>query len=95
MSLRLVEATDAKALAGAVAGQRFDAVVSCIASRNGFPQDAWRVDYQANLNLLNAARAAGIEATKPVCRALRRPKSSQARATPARAMNPTSCGVGT
>jgi divinyl chlorophyllide a 8-vinyl-reductase len=59
VSLRLVEATDAKALAAAVAGQRFDAVVSCIASRNGLPQDAWRVDYQANLNLLNAARATG------------------------------------
>jgi divinyl chlorophyllide a 8-vinyl-reductase len=41
-------------------GEVFDAVVSCIASRNGLPQDAWAVDYGANLTWLNAARAAGV-----------------------------------
>lgn len=42
-------------------GERFDAVVSCIASRNGLPQDAWAVDYGANLACLKAARAGGVE----------------------------------
>jgi len=40
-------------------GEVFDAVVSCIASRNGLPLDAWAVDYGANLACLKAARAAG------------------------------------
>jgi nucleoside-diphosphate-sugar epimerase len=33
--------------------------VSCIASRNGAPADAWRVDCDANRNLLDAARRGG------------------------------------
>jgi divinyl chlorophyllide a 8-vinyl-reductase len=41
-------------------GEHFDAVVSCIASRSGVPQDAWAVDHGANLALLRAALAAGI-----------------------------------
>ncbi len=40
--------------------ERFDAVVSCMASRTGAPQDAWAVDYQANLNVLEAAQRAGV-----------------------------------
>lgn len=39
---------------------RFDAVISCIASRTGVPGDAWAVDHRANLNLLDAAKEAGI-----------------------------------
>ncbi len=42
------------------AGDRFDTVVSCIASRTGTPKDAWRVDYEANLNVLTAAQQAGV-----------------------------------
>jgi divinyl chlorophyllide a 8-vinyl-reductase len=41
------------------AGERFDAVVSCMASRTGAPKDAWAVDHQAQLNALEAARRAG------------------------------------
>jgi len=41
-------------------GEHFDAVVSCIASRSGAPQDAWAVDHGANLALLRAAQGAGI-----------------------------------
>jgi divinyl chlorophyllide a 8-vinyl-reductase len=37
----------------------FDAVVSCLASRTGEPRDAWAIDHQANLNLLQQGRAAG------------------------------------
>lgn len=41
-------------------GETFDAVVSCIASRNGTPRDAWAVDYEAQLALLRAAQGAGV-----------------------------------
>jgi divinyl chlorophyllide a 8-vinyl-reductase len=36
------------------------AVVSCMASRNGRPQDAWAVDYAAHMAVLKAALAAGV-----------------------------------
>jgi divinyl chlorophyllide a 8-vinyl-reductase len=42
-------------------GERFDAVVSCMASRSGLPGDAWAVDYQAHLNVLEAAQKAGVK----------------------------------
>lgn len=38
----------------------FDAVVSCLASRTGTPSDAWAVDHDAHLDILNTAKAAGI-----------------------------------
>jgi divinyl chlorophyllide a 8-vinyl-reductase len=38
-----------------------ETVISCIASRSGSRKDARAVDYQANLNLLEAAEAAGVE----------------------------------
>jgi divinyl chlorophyllide a 8-vinyl-reductase len=41
-------------------GERFDAVVSCIASRSGTPRDAWAVDHDANLALLRAAQSAVV-----------------------------------
>lgn len=40
---------------------RFDAVVSCMASRTGSPQDAWRVDHQAHVCALKAAQVAGVK----------------------------------
>ena len=39
---------------------RFDAVISCLASRNGLPQDAQAVDYELNSAVLKDAQAAGI-----------------------------------
>uniref|UniRef100_UPI003B524088 NAD(P)H-binding protein n=1 Tax=Roseovarius indicus TaxID=540747 RepID=UPI003B524088 len=48
------------ALAQAIRGERFDAVVSCMASRTGAPEDAWAVDYAAHMEVLAAAQAAGI-----------------------------------
>ena len=42
------------------AGEEFDAVISCMASRTGTPEDAWAVDYEANLMALNAAQQAGV-----------------------------------
>ncbi len=37
---------------------RFDALISCLASRTGAPADAWVVDHGANLRALAAARVA-------------------------------------
>jgi len=53
------EVTDADSLAAATANLQADAVVSCIASRNGEPADAWQVDFDANRNLLRAAQRLG------------------------------------
>ena len=44
-----------------LSADRFDAVVSCIASRTGAPREAWVVDYEANMALLAAAQAANID----------------------------------
>lgn len=41
-------------------GEHFDALVSCLASRTGAPQDAWAIDHQAHLNALAAARQVGV-----------------------------------
>ncbi len=41
-------------------GERFDAIVSCLASRTGAPRDAWAIDHQAHVTALEAARAAGV-----------------------------------
>ena len=45
----------------AFASDAFDAVVSCMASRTGTPRDAWRVDHQAHLDVLQAAKEAGVQ----------------------------------
>ena len=58
--LRLADVMDAASLLrDAVCGEHFDAVVSCLASRTGAPQDAWAIDHQAQLHALEAARQAG------------------------------------
>ena len=60
-SVKLVDATDPVALArDGFAGERFDAVVSCMASRTGAPDDAWAIDYRAHGHLLRAAQQAGV-----------------------------------
>jgi divinyl chlorophyllide a 8-vinyl-reductase len=41
-------------------GERFDAVVSCLASRTGEPADAWAIDHRAQSRLLAAAKRAGV-----------------------------------
>jgi len=42
------------------AGERFDALVSCLASRTGAPRDAWAIDHRAHLDALTAAQEAGV-----------------------------------
>lgn len=41
----------------AFAGEPFDAVISCLASRSGLLEDAQAIDYRANSDILKAARA--------------------------------------
>ncbi len=41
-------------------GERFDALVSCLASRTGEPGDAWAIDHRAQLDALDAAKRAGV-----------------------------------
>lgn len=40
--------------------EAFDSVISCIASRTGVKQDAWAVEYDANLKLLRQAERIGV-----------------------------------
>jgi divinyl chlorophyllide a 8-vinyl-reductase len=39
--------------------KKIDAIVSCLASRSGVKKDAYKIDYQATLNCLDAGRAVG------------------------------------
>lgn len=48
------------AITKVIGDQRFDAVMSCLASRTGAPKDAWAIDHRANSIALQAARVAGI-----------------------------------
>jgi len=58
--VRSCEVTDAEDLRqSGLRDEHFDAAVSCLASRNGGVRDSWQVEYTANRNLLDAARAAG------------------------------------
>lgn len=42
-------------------GEHFDALISCMASRTGSPNDAWAIDHQAHLHALQAAQEAGVQ----------------------------------
>ncbi len=41
-------------------GEKFDVLVSCLASRTGTPKDAWAINYQAHVYALEAAKSAGV-----------------------------------
>jgi divinyl chlorophyllide a 8-vinyl-reductase len=58
---RAVDLADPAAVArDGLRGERFHAVVSCLASRNGAPADAWGIDHVAHRHALQAALAAGV-----------------------------------
>jgi divinyl chlorophyllide a 8-vinyl-reductase len=42
------------------AGERFDVLLSCLASRTGAPRDAWAIDHQAHVDALEQARRCGV-----------------------------------
>ena len=61
LSLRPCRLSDPESIAqDGLRGERFDAIVSCLASRTGEPEDAWAIDHQAHLNVLRLANKAGI-----------------------------------
>lgn len=41
-------------------GERFDVLVSCLASRTGVPEDAWAIDHRAHVAALTEAERAGV-----------------------------------
>lgn len=60
-TLRFGDVTDpASLMHDGFQGDRFDALVSCMASRTGTPRDAWAVDHKAHVEALGPARDAGI-----------------------------------
>ena len=59
--LRFGDVCDPDSLArDGFAGERFDALVSCLASRTGAPKDAWAIDHHAHVHALAAAQQAGV-----------------------------------
>jgi divinyl chlorophyllide a 8-vinyl-reductase len=60
--VRFGDVTDPASVADdAFRGERFDAVYSCLASRSGAPDDAWRIDHDANQHVLAQAKVTGVE----------------------------------
>jgi divinyl chlorophyllide a 8-vinyl-reductase len=60
-TVRTGEVSDPGSLArNGFCGEPFDVLVSCLASRNGAPADAWAIDYQAHIDALAIAKAAGV-----------------------------------
>lgn len=60
-TLRFGDVTDPVSLSrDGFHGENFDALVSCLASRTGLPNDAWAIDHQAHVDALAAAQAAGV-----------------------------------
>ncbi len=57
----IADPTDPAAFAQAVEAAKPEAVVSCLASRTGAPEDAWAVDHDAHQTALAAAKAAGAK----------------------------------
>ena len=58
-SVRIGDVRDPASLArDGFRGERFDALVSCLASRTGAPADAWAIDHQAHVHALAAAQRA-------------------------------------
>jgi len=61
VEVRQANVRDAASLAGdAFRGERFDAVISCLASRTGAPKDAWAIDDGANRAVLAEAQRCGV-----------------------------------
>lgn len=61
VGIRWGDVTDRSAVEAAFTEFKPDAVISCLASRTGAPDDADRIDFQANLDVLDAAEAAGCK----------------------------------
>ena len=61
-ALRVGDVRDPQSLArDGFKGERFDVLLSCLASRTGAPAGAWAIDHQAHSHALQAARQAGVQ----------------------------------
>ena len=61
VQLRLGDVTDPVSLErDGFAGERFDVLLSCLASRTGAPTDAWAIDHQAHVQALAVAQRCGV-----------------------------------
>ena len=60
-TVRFGDVTDAASLRDdGFGGDRFDVLVSCLASRDGRPDDAWAIDYRANRDAVEIAKETGV-----------------------------------
>jgi len=60
-SIRYGDVSDPDSIsAQGLKGEKFDVLVSCLASRTGAPKDAWAIDHQAHIHVLEAAKSAGV-----------------------------------
>ena len=60
-AVRVGDVTDPSSLSrDGLRNERFDALVSCMASRTGAPANAWAVDHRAHVLALAAAQDAGV-----------------------------------
>jgi divinyl chlorophyllide a 8-vinyl-reductase len=61
VTVRVGDVCDSASLArDGFCGERFDVLLSCLASRTGAPRDAWAIDHQAHVRALDAAKNAGV-----------------------------------
>jgi len=60
-TLRPCDLSDPGSIANeGIRGERFDAMLSCLASRTGAPDDAWRIDHDCHVAALQQAKASEI-----------------------------------
>ena len=61
VTFRFGNVTDPQSLAeDGFCCETFDVLLSCLASRNGRAEDAWKIDYRAHIDALAAAQSVGI-----------------------------------
>ena len=61
VTFRFGNVTDPQSLAeDGFCCETFDVLLSCLASRNGRAEDAWKIDYRAHIHALAAAKSVGI-----------------------------------
>ena len=59
---RIGDVTDINSLTqDGFAGEHFDTLMSCLASRTGNPKDAWAIDHAAHMLALQEAQASGVK----------------------------------
>jgi len=60
--VRFGDVTDPASIAAdGIRGERFDATVSCLATRTGGVADSWRIEHRAQLDVLHASQEAGVQ----------------------------------